>query len=90
MINNYILYKSLPILDLHGDDRFSAVIKTKEFIDDNQKLGNYLIVIVHGKGEGILKNEIHKALKINKKVKDYKTDMYNPGATIIELYNETT
>ncbi len=85
MISNYILYKNLPTLDLHGEDRFSAIILTDEFINDNLKLGNNLIIIVHGIGEGILKKEIHKYLKTKKEVIDYKIDMYNKGATIVEL-----
>ena len=85
MINNYFLYNDLPTLDLHGQDRYSAVILTNEFVSDNLKLGNKLIIVVHGKGKEILKTEIHKSLKTNKNVKVFKTDMFNPGATIIEL-----
>ena len=85
MINNYFLYNDLPTLDLHGQDRYSAVILTNEFVNDNLKLGNKLLIVVHGKGKEILKNEIHKSLKNNKNVKVFKTDMFNPGATIIEL-----
>lgn len=85
MIDHYILYKNIPTLDLHGHDRYSAVIYTDEFIKDNVKLKNKLIKIVHGKGTGILKNEIHKFLKKNKLVKDYKLDLFNTGTTIIEL-----
>lgn len=85
MINSYFLYKNLPTLDLHGNDRYSAVMLMNEFINDNIKLGNKLIVIIHGKGQGILKNEIHKSLRTNKNVKAFKTDIYNPGSTIIEL-----
>lgn len=85
MINNYFLYNDLPTLDLHGQDRYSAVILTNEFVNDNLKLGNKLIIVVHGKGKEILKTEIHKSLKFNKNVKVFKTDMFNPGATIIEL-----
>lgn len=85
MIDNYILYKNLPTIDLHGENRISAVLKTKEFINDNIKLKNKLIIVVHGVGEGILKKEIHKYLKTEKKVKDYKLNIFNKGATIIEL-----
>lgn len=86
MINNYILYKNLPILDLHGEDRYSAIILADEFINDNSKLGNKLIIIIHGRGEGILRSNLHKHLKTKKEVKDYKLDIFNSGATIVELY----
>lgn len=85
MIDNYMLYKNLPTLDLHGEDRFGALVLADEFIKDNIKLGNKLIVIVHGIGTGILKENIHKFLKTKKEVKAYKTDIFNPGVTIIEL-----
>ena len=32
MIDNYILYNNIPTIDLHGNDRYSAVLYTKEFI----------------------------------------------------------
>lgn len=86
MIDNYVLFSNIPSLDLHGDDRYSAVLKTKEFINDNIKLKNKLIKIIHGKGQGILRDEIHKYLKSSRFVKDFRVDFFNPGATIIELY----
>lgn len=85
MIDNYMLFKNLPTIDLHGEDRITAVIKTKEFINDNIILKNKLIVVIHGIGEGILKKEIHKYLKTEKKVKEYRLDSFNKGVTIIEL-----
>lgn len=85
MIDNYILYKNLPTLDLHGENRYNALVLTEEFIKDNLRLGNKLIIIIHGIGQGILKENIHKFLKTKKEVKVYKTDIFNPGVTIIEL-----
>ena len=85
MIDNYMLYKNLPTLDLHGENRYNDLVLTDEFIKDNLKLGNKLIIIIHGIGQGILKENIHKFLKNKKEVKAYKTDIFNPGMTIIEL-----
>lgn len=85
MIDNYVLYKNLPSLDLHGENRESALVLVNEFIKDNIKLKNRLIKITHGKGTYILKNTIHESLKKNKLVKAYKTDIYNDGVTIVEL-----
>ena len=56
MIDNYMLYNNLPSIDLHGMDRVFAIIKVKEFINDNYKLNNKLILIIHGKGSYILKS----------------------------------
>lgn len=85
MIDNYYLYKNLPRIDLHGCDRYTATFQTEEFINDCYKLNKKLILIVHGKGEYILKEEIHKMLKKNKLVIAYKLDIYNDGATVVEL-----
>jgi DNA mismatch repair protein MutS2 len=85
MIDNYMLYKNLPTVDLHGLDRTFAVIKVNEFILDNYKLNNKLVILIHGKGNGVLKKEIHKCLKTNKLVIDYKLDLFNEGATIVEI-----
>lgn len=85
MIDNYMLFKNLPTIDLHGNDRYQALILTKEFINDNIKLKNKLITIVHGKGSYILKTEIHKMLKTNKNVKEFRTNIFNDGETIVEL-----
>ena len=85
MIDNYMLFNNLPSIDLHGEDRITAVLKTKEFINDSIKLKNKLIVVIHGIGKNILKNEIHKYLKTDKHVKAFKLNIYNKGMTIIEL-----
>lgn len=86
MIDDYILFKNLPTLDLHGEDRVGASVKVISFINDNYKLRNKLLLIIHGKGLGILKNEVFNTLKHNKLVKAYKLDIFNDGTTIVELY----
>lgn len=83
IVNPFIDF--LPRIDLHGMDRVYARIKVEEFINDSVKLKNKKIVIVHGKGEGILKKEVFKCLKNNKYVLDYKLDSFNIGCTIVEL-----
>ena len=77
--------KMYPSIDLHGEYSFSAKYLTEEFINDNIQLTNKKICIIHGIGEGILKNTVHEILKKDKKVKQYKVDMFNPGTTIVEL-----
>ena len=75
----------MPELDLHGEDRIGANIKIKHFIDDNYDLGNEEIAIVHGIGAGILKKEVHKVLKNNKKVVEYNIDCFNDGCTLARI-----
>lgn len=77
-----------PSVDLHGLDRDAAVLYTKEFINDNLKLGKEKIVIVHGRGEGVLRTSVHEYLKNNKDVIEYKTDNFNDGVTIVTLKNK--
>ncbi len=74
-----------PKLDVHGETRNTIYTVLKNFINDNIKLKNKTIIVVHGKGSGILKDEIHYYLKQWKEIKSYHLDCWNQGVTIIEL-----
>ncbi len=74
-----------PLLDLHGEDRVGAIVKVKELISDSIKLKNYNLVLIHGKGTGVLKEAVHEYLKHDKRVLDYKLDNINDGITIVKL-----
>lgn len=80
-----ILYNNCPTIDLHGLDREYAEILINEFIEDNYKLQNKIVTIVHGNGLGILKKTTQETLKKNKLVANYKIDNFNSGMTIVEL-----
>lgn len=84
-LNEIIFLKNLPTIDLHGYDREMARVATNDFIKDNIKMKNEIIVIVHGKGRGIVKETVHKTLNKNKKVIAFKTDYFNDGCTIIQI-----
>ena len=60
MIDNYYLYKNINELDLHGCNRYEAIYKVDSFIKDKIVLKKHLIKIIHGKGNHLLKEEIHK------------------------------
>ena len=79
------LYSQLPSIDLHGYDRDYARILINEFIEDQYKLKQENIIIVHGNGSGILKRMTQDVLKRNKYVKEYKIDNFNSGMTIVTL-----
>ena len=79
------LYNNLPTLDLHGVDRDYARILINEFIDDNYKINNNMVIIVHGIGSGIIRKTTQKTLKDNKKVSEYKIDNFNAGQTIVYI-----
>ena len=74
-----------PRLDLHGEERALVYALVVEFINDNYKLGNKEIVIIHGKSTNILTKEVHNVLRENKLVKKYCLNNWNIGETIVEL-----
>lgn len=80
-----IFLSRYPKIDLHGYDRDSARMMVNDFVRDNYDLGNEMIVIIHGKGTGIVRREVHEALKVNKLVLEYKTDNFNDGCTIVRI-----
>ena len=84
-LNEVIYIDNLPTIDLHGLDRDTARVKVNEFIKDNISMKKDIICIIHGIGSGILKNEVHKTLKNNKYVIEYKLFFNNIGSTIVKL-----
>ena len=80
-----IILNRYPNIDLHGYDRDSARVATNDFVMENVILKNEYIVIIHGIGTGIVKREVHEALRLNKNVLEYKTDNFNSGCTVVKL-----
>ena len=84
MKNYDIFLNQYPQLDLHGE--YPTTIKTlvNNFINDNLKLKNKIVVIIHGKGTGALKKELHMILKEHKMVESFHLNN-NLGSTILYL-----
>lgn len=80
-----VLTSKSPRIDVHGETYDSVSLYVTQFVDDNYKLGNKYIAIVHGKGKGILKKRIHELLKNNNKVANFYLNNWNIGETIIVL-----
>lgn len=80
-----IFLKNLPRIDLHGFDTESARVATNDFVDDNLILRNNKLLIVHGKGSGLVKKRVHETLAHRKEVSKYHTDSFNDGCTIVYL-----
>ena len=76
----------LPSIDVHGFARETVYVPVSDFINDNIKLRNKKIVIIHGIGYGILRDEINRRFKRDKRVKKLYLSIDNAGCTIIELY----
>lgn len=80
-----IFLSRFPKIDLHGYDRDSARMMVNDFIRDNYEMGIDTVIIIHGKGLGILRKEVHEALRVNKLVLEYKSDNFNDGCTIVKI-----
>ena len=80
-----IFLDNLPKIDLHGFDRDSARVKVNDFVDEAYIMGYEKIVIVHGIGTGILKEEVSETLRRNKKVKSYNVVGSNVGCTLVYI-----
>ena len=80
-----IFLKNLPCIDLHGYDMESARVATGDFINDSLILNNQKILIIHGKGKGLVRKSVHEALRKHKKVTKFYTDNLNDGCTIVHL-----
>lgn len=84
-LNEIIFIENLPKLDLHGYDRETARVAVNDFIRDNKKMKNEIIVIIHGIGSGIIRKTVTEELSKNKNVLEHKTFYNNRGATIVKL-----
>ena len=80
-----IFLERYPKIDLHGCDRDSARVAVNDFVLENLMLKNDTFVIIHGIGSGIVKKEVHEALRVNKDVLEYKTDNFNSGCTVVKI-----
>ena len=80
-----ILPNNILKIDLHGEVVSMIYPLLNEFINDNLKLNNKYFIIIHGKSTNILTKEVHKILKHDKRIKNFKLNNWNLGETIVEL-----
>ena len=81
-LDSVIYIENLPTLDLHEYDRESAKVAVKDFIRDNLKMGNEIVVFIHGIGTGVIRNEVLNTLNKSKHVLEYKIWNFNRGCTV--------
>ena len=77
-----------PRLDLRGKRTNEALIEVTHYIDRAAFRGMKQVEIVHGKGDGILKEQIHKYLADRPEVKTFELaheDFGGAGCTIVNL-----
>ncbi len=75
-------------LDVRGKRAYAALKALENFLDDALLFGTPEVRIIHGKGDGILREVLRNALKDYKEVKsfhDEHADRGGAGTTVVEL-----
>lgn len=75
-------------LDIRGYAADEGVVEVDRFIDNAVMSGMSMVIIIHGKGTGILKNAVRQHLKKNPHVKSSRRGMFGEGedgVTVVEL-----
>ena len=77
-----------PTIDVRGQRADEALENVSRFVDDAIMVGVGEVKILHGKGNGILKEEIRKYLKVVPgvlSVKDEVLELGGSGITVVKL-----
>lgn len=77
-----------PSINVRGSLLDDAVMDVDKYLDDAYIAGLREVTIIHGRGEGILREGIHSMLKSHKHVAKYRKGAYNEGGdgvTVVEL-----
>ena len=77
--------RKTPRIDLHGEEQALVYALVTDFLNEQVKMGNKEIIIIHGKSTNILTKEVHKVLKENKLVQEFHLNNWNLGETIVYL-----
>lgn len=75
-------------LDLRGQNSIDAIMELDSFIDMAILTGVNQLVVIHGKGTGVLRREVHLHLKRHPAIRTYRLGVYGEGeagVTIVEL-----
>ncbi len=75
-------------IDLRGQTAIEAIIAVDQAIDTAILTNTHTLTIIHGKGTGVLRAEIHRHLKTHKAVKHFRLGTFGEGeagVTIVEL-----
>ena len=75
-------------LDIRGMRAEEAITELEQYLDDALLTGNYHVSILHGKGNGILRQVVRQHLSKNQHVKSYHDEHVERGGhgiTVVEL-----
>ena len=80
-------------IDVRGKNLDDALMEAEKYIDDVSMAGIEEVVIIHGRGEGILREGIRNMLKKHSNIKSFSSGGYYDGGeganTLIEYYRIT-
>lgn len=80
-----IVTSKIPKLDLHSEVVAMVEVLVNEFINDNYLQNIKIVRIVHGKSTNILTKEVHRVLKKNDKIVEFKINNWNLGETLVRI-----
>lgn len=75
-------------IDVRGQDSIDAIKEIDKYLDDAAIAGYKSVMIIHGKGEGVLKKETEHYLKESSLVRSFRQGGYTEGGsgvTVVEL-----
>lgn len=75
-------------IDLRGQTAIEAIVAVDQAIDTAILTNTHQLTVIHGKGTGVLRAEIHRHLKTHKAVKKFRLGTFGEGesgVTIVEL-----
>ena len=75
-------------INVQGENLDDALMDVEKYLDDVYIAGLETVTIIHGRGEGILKNGIRQMLRKNKYVASFSRGAYNEGGegvTIVKM-----
>jgi DNA mismatch repair protein MutS2 len=71
--------------DIRGMNVEEAVQELGKFLDDAAIAGLSEVIIVHGKGTGMLRNGVHQFLRANHHVKSFRLGKYGEGESGVTI-----
>jgi DNA mismatch repair protein MutS2 len=66
-------------INVQGKYLEDAIIDVEKYLDDAYMAGLHEVTVIHGRGEGILKDGIRQTLKSNRNIASFRKGRYNEG-----------